>query len=284
MEQHRRKPWLAALLCFFDPLIGFAYAGSIGKGLFFLLLAILAYPALFILLEIEITLASLSAILWLVLLISAAIIISCYSTAKKQPDEYELKLYNKWWVYISLYAFSSFVIAPISQNYSRNHIIQAYNIPAGSMLPTLNIGDHLLVNKRIYKKKNIERGDIIVFPLPNKPTTDYIKRVVGLPGETVEIIDKEVFINGLKLPKEHTLNLDSHILLREHSERDNYGPITIPENSLFVMGDNRDNSHDSRFWGFVPVNTVKGKAFSIYWSWNKDKSEVRWKRIGQKIQ
>jgi signal peptidase I len=180
-------------------------------------------------------------------------------------------------------------------------VIQAFKIPSGSMKPTLLIGDHILVNKFIYgitlplwNKKIIhfsdpKRQDVIVFRYPVDPSKDFIKRVVGLPGDTIRIHDKIVFVNDQPLDEPYAVHSDSRILPGGVSPRDNMAGVTVPAHSLFVMGDNRDESHDSRFWKFVDMSLLKGKAFMIYWSWNRDgemslnssQSYVRWSRIGQ---
>jgi signal peptidase I len=190
------------------------------------------------------------------------------------------------------------LLAIVLALFIRTFIVQAFKIPSGSMKQTLQIGDHILVNKFIYgvripfagttiiPVKNPERGDIVVFKYPKDRDKDFIKRVVGVAGDVVEIIDKQVYVNDKPLNHKYAVHMDPRIFSAEFSTRDNLGPVTVPANSLFVMGDNRDNSHDSRFWGFVDLKDVKGKAFIIYWSWNKDNSGtimdyVRWKRFGQ---
>jgi len=187
------------------------------------------------------------------------------------------------------------VIALILALFIRTFVVQAFKIPSGSMIPTLLIGDHLLVNKFVYGIKNPftgldlvslgspEQKDIIVFKYPENPDQDFIKRVIGVGGDRVEIKNKKVYVNGKLLAVEGAINLDPRIIQGRNPPRDNYGPVTVPENQLFVMGDNRDNSHDSRFWGFVDLQDVKGKAFIIYWSWNKEKFAVRWRRLGDLI-
>ena len=144
-------------------------------------------------------------------------------------------------------------------------IVQTFAIPTGSMIPTLNIGNHLMVNKFIYYFKKPKRGDIIVFVYPVNPKKDFIKRLVGLPGETIEIKDGSVFINGeeLKAPKT--------IAGRHYYNEGMYGEgiIKIPDNAYFVMGDNTRNSKDSRFWGFVSKKNLLGKAFFVYWPLTK---------------
>ncbi|MCI5127213.1 MAG: signal peptidase I [Candidatus Electrothrix sp. AUS3] len=192
------------------------------------------------------------------------------------------------------------LIALILALFIRTFVVQAFKIPSGSMLDTLLIGDHILVSKFIYgikmpftgkilvPIKSPKRGDIVVFKYPNDPKLDYIKRVVATAGDTVEIKDKKVFINGKVPAKRYGEFKDPDILLPSQGPRDNFGPITVPEGNIFVMGDNRDNSYDSRFWGFVDLHAVRGKAFIIYWSWDVQRSlfswdrfaSVRWTRIG----
>jgi len=171
------------------------------------------------------------------------------------------------------------------------------------MLPTLLIGDHLLVNKFIYgikipftgktlvPIKNPGRGDVVVFKFPKDRSIDYIKRVIAVPGDTVEIKEKKVFINGQAVADEHASITSTSVLSGSSSPRDNFGPVLVPENRIFVMGDNRDNSYDSRFWGFVDQKDVLGKAFILYWSWDIDKPllsfdrliSIRWSRLADLI-
>lgn len=185
------------------------------------------------------------------------------------------------------------VVAVILALFIRTFIVQAFKIPSGSMKETLQIGDHILVNKFIYGVKlpyfdttlipvtNPKRGDIVVFEFPEDPSKDFIKRVVGIAGDVVEVRNKQVFVNGALQDGPYIVHSDPSIIPGSIEPRDNYGPVTVPPHSLFVMGDNRDHSYDSRFWGFVNLKAVKGKAFIIYWSWDKDNFDVRWKRIGR---
>ena len=174
----------------------------------------------------------------------------------------------------------------------RTFVIQAYKIPSGSMKPTLLIGDHILVSKFNYGIKlplirstlipfgTPKRGDIVVFIYPEDRSKDFIKRLVGVPGDTIEIRDKKILINGLPYKDEHGVYVDHMIIPGSVQPRDNFGPVTVPEKKLFVMGDNRDESYDSRFWGMVDQRDVLGKALIIYWSWNGEDRDVRWNRIG----
>ena len=174
----------------------------------------------------------------------------------------------------------------------RTFIVQAFKIPSGSMEDTLLIGDHILVSKFTYgirmpfTNKTIvpigepERGDIVVFKFPGDPKIDYIKRVVGIPGDVIECRDKQVFVNGKPEENPFAVHKDGFTIRGAINPRDNFGPITVPPGSLFVMGDNRDNSNDSRFWSFVDYDKLRGKAFMIYWSWDSDDFNVRWRRLG----
>lgn len=185
------------------------------------------------------------------------------------------------------------VIAIVIAFIIRAFVIQAFKIPSGSMKPTLAIGDHILVNKFIYGIKlpyfrntllpitDPKRGDIAVFIYPEDRSKDFIKRVIGIGGDTIEIRNKKIYLNGLPYTDNVGVYTDDFIIPGSIQPRDNFGPVTVPKGYLFMMGDNRDQSYDSRFWGFVPLRDVLGKAFIIYWSWNGDDHSVRWSRFGQ---
>ena len=189
----------------------------------------------------------------------------------------------------------------------RSFVVQAFKIPSGSMLPTLQIGDHLLVNKFIYGVKlpftevtlipvsEPESGDIIVFKFPEDDSKDFIKRVIGVPGDTIRIEDKQVFRNGRALPEAYIQHTSPQTMKQDFPmsrwpphefdprARDNLGSIQVPEDSYFVMGDNRDESYDSRFWGFVREEAILGRAWIIYWSW-EGITNIRWGRIGDVVE
>jgi len=185
------------------------------------------------------------------------------------------------------------LVAIVIALFIRTFVVQAFKIPSGSMKQTLQIGDHILVNKFIYGvripylRKSIiplkkpQRGDIIVFKYPVDPHKDFIKRVVGIPGDEIEIRNKKLYVNQKQVNHDYGVYTDSRILSASVRPRDNFGPVTVPKQSLFVMGDNRDESFDSRFWGFVDYKALNGKAFIIYWSWDKENFGVRWSRLGQ---
>jgi signal peptidase I len=182
----------------------------------------------------------------------------------------------------------------------RTFAVQAFKIPSGSMLSTLQIGDHILVNKillgtpvdipftnvnlfRMPGLRQPKRGDIVVFKYPEDPNRDFIKRVIAIGGDVVESKNKTVFVNGEMLTEPYVQHVDAVIKPRVMDRRDNFGPVKVPEGTVFVMGDNRDQSYDSRFWGFVDTKQIKGKAMIIYWSWDSDKTWVRFNRIGRLV-
>lgn len=189
----------------------------------------------------------------------------------------------------------SIIIAVILALIIRTFVVQAFKIPSGSMEDTLAIGDHILVSKFIYgtkipfvdgrylKIRDPERGDVIVFEYPEDPSKDFIKRVIGLPGDTIQVVQKQVFINGKPFSVPQEVHKEKDVIPAAQNPRDNFGPVTVPENSYFVMGDNRDRSYDSRFWGFVKNSQIKGLAFIKYWSWDREKFRVRWGSIGDII-
>ncbi|MEZ7197253.1 signal peptidase I [Pseudodesulfovibrio karagichevae] len=185
-------------------------------------------------------------------------------------------------------------IALVLALFIRTFLVQTFWIPSGSMLDTLWVDDHLLVSKCAYdvrlpsdirldttdgkvlmKTGDPERGDIVVFKFPEDETKDFIKRVIGLPGETLEVRDKVVYINGRPLEEPYARHTKSDTL----PVRDNFGPVVIPPDRYFVMGDNREGSYDSRWWGPVKRSKIVGKALLIYWSWGS-LTDIRFDRIG----
>ncbi|MCJ2165928.1 MULTISPECIES: signal peptidase I [unclassified Pseudodesulfovibrio] len=190
--------------------------------------------------------------------------------------------------------FEAVVVALLLAFFIRAFVVQAFKIPSGSMLDTLQIGDHLLVTKFAYdmrlpsnlwldttdgrvlmKTGDPERGDIMVFKFPEDETKDFIKRVIGLPGETLEVRNKVVYINGQPIDEPYVRHTKADTL----PIRDNFGPVVIPEGRYFMMGDNREGSYDSRWWGPVKRQKIVGKALVIYWSW-ASVTDIRFNRIG----
>jgi signal peptidase I len=199
--------------------------------------------------------------------------------------------------------FESILVAVVLALFVRTFVFQAFKIPTGSMKPNLLVGDHLIVNKFIFAPtasglerallpmRPIERGDIIVFKYPEEPERDFIKRVIGLPGDTLELQNQTVLINGQALtePYAHYLFPPAAEGQMEGDLRRRYGPVTVPDGHYFMMGDNRDDSQDSRFWGFLPQSYVKGRALFIYWSFDTPEDgspggfAPRWGRLFHQI-
>ena len=177
----------------------------------------------------------------------------------------------------------------------RGLVLQSYRTTTDSMEPTLAAGDRFLVNKfifgrnipftdiRFFKLREPRRGDVVVFSYPGDPGKDVVMRVVGVPGDVVEGKDKEIFVNGQPCGDACVVHREKDTIPHEVNPRDNFGPVTVPDRSLFVMGDNRDRSYDSRFWGAVPYGRLKGLAVRTYWSWDGERKKVRWDRVGTKI-
>lgn len=215
---------------------------------------------------------------------------------KKVVVEVKKPWYREW--------SEALIVAVVLALIIRTFLFQAFKIPSGSMLDTLLIGDHLLVNKFIYgttvpgldgqylKVRDPERGDVVVFEFPGDEgksffeKRDFIKRVIGLPGDLIEVKAKQVYVNGQPFSVPQEKHKDQEMVPSVASPRDFSGPIKVPENSYFVMGDNRDFSFDSRFWGYVHRSKIKGKAFIKYWSWNSEGDllhKIRFSRIGRLI-
>jgi signal peptidase I len=198
--------------------------------------------------------------------------------------------------------FESICVAVILALFVRTFVVQAFKIPTGSMEPNLLVGDHLLVNKFVFAPTlsglengvlpidPIKRGDILVFKFPEDPNRDFIKRTIGLPGETVEMRHKKIYINGTLLDEPYAHFIyppsDGENGSPNFNVLENYGPVTVPADHYFMMGDNRDNSEDSRYWGFMPRDYVKGKALFIYFSFGDQPglfSNIRWTRLLHQI-
>jgi signal peptidase I len=185
------------------------------------------------------------------------------------------------------------LIAVIFATFARTYVVQAFKIPSSSMEDNLLIGDHILVNKFVFGPQGsgrgplparaVRNGDIVVFRFPQEPTRDFIKRCIGIGGDRVEIRDKVVFVNDVPLDEAgYIVHRDPRIyprsifLSEEYRKRDNFGPITVPPGEFFFLGDNRDDSNDSRFWGTVPRRFVKGRALLVYWSFESGYRGSEW--------
>lgn len=284
----KKKPWLAGLLSTVLPGLGHFYIGKPFLGLAWytsLQLLIVAYG-----------LVSRSPVLPPAINIAGIlipvvgnllVIFSAIRLAKKTEAATPSSIWNRWYAYLGVFLIFT-TLSSVILDVIKDYIVKAYKLPSGAMIPTLLVGDHVFVDKLAYRIGiHPQRGDVIVFKFPEDESKDFIKRIVGMPGDTIEIRDKHVLINGtVSDDASYTQRIDSTVIPSSINSRDNFGPVTVPPDSFFVLGDNRDQSLDSRFWGFVEEQKIKGKATIVYWSWSgtgKWTEWVRWIRIGQKI-
>lgn len=198
--------------------------------------------------------------------------------------------------------FEALIIAGIFLGFTNTFVVKTFFIPSASMEETLLIGDHLFVNRFIYGPtasdaelaflplRTVNRGDIVIFRSPERPRVDMVKRCIGVPGDEIEVVDKDLYVNGNWVDdSNYTWHRDDRIFPDRPTVpdqarlRDNFGPYTVPENHFFCMGDNRDQSYDSRFWGPVPAHFVKGRAFMIYWSFGGETSDGVWRGWTHKL-
>ena len=295
-KTYTRRPFIALVLSALSTGLGHIYCGRITKGIILFLISFVFAPV------IGITVTGISSTFFLILIIFSVLLsvgiwiyamIDAYWLAKKTNVNYKLKDYNRWYVYIVFIAAT--MIFPGNLSYTiRTHLLTAYKIPSVSMRPNILKGDHLFLNKAAYKRKGPKRGDVVVFIQPNKRHMEYIKRIVALPGETIEIRDNRLIINGQMLlyREVETQDLDAikgqlngkvyeetnggvsyKIMLTEGGKAAvNFKKITVPNGHCFVLGDNRENAEDSRDFGPVPLRDIIGKVAYIYYpaeSWTR---------------
>jgi signal peptidase I len=347
MRGTKRKPWQAGLLSFFMPGLGQVYNGQAQRGLLFVCLYMLVeFACVVIMLELSLAPWNIAFPAGILLAGYLAILIDAVKTAHRQGETLQRKFYNRWYIYIVLFILYAFVIQPIYVLTLRHVWLQAFTIPSGAMESTLLVGDRLLVNKLRYRLTSPQRSDVVVFRYPWEEGRVFIKRVIALPGERVQIRDRQVYVNDQPLSEPYVRSTLIHrqdnfgpvvvpkkgSMIEIHSDQRLYlngEPVAIPSNSLspsglfqprnadtsmtglevfyapllppgttlqqavgpfpvahdyyFTLGDNRDNSQDSRHWGFVPRVNILGPAQRLYWSWDRETARVRWERLGQSI-
>lgn len=283
MENKPRKPLIAGLLSIIQPGLGQVYNGEIRKAVIFYLLPILLLPAAIILClngKFIPFILILSALL--IPFFYAVVFIDAFRTAKRYSNQYSPKKYNKIIAYIGICLLVS-ILSNSLFTVVKNNIVQTFKLPSGSMEPTLLKGDHIIVD-RGKSAKTPNKGDLIIFEYPKDPSKDFIKRVVAVGGETVEFKNKILFVNGKAMTEPYVIHQEADTIPASQNPRDNFGPHVVASGSYFVIGDNRDKSYDSRFFGDIMKDKIKGTVKSIYWSWNKEKFAVRWDRVGMKVQ
>lgn len=281
MENVPRKPWVAATLTLIQPGLGHVYNGELSKGLLIYLLPFLLIPSSLICLHSQHLRTVFTLFSLLAFIIYTAVLVDVVRTARKLRDHYTPRKYNKTVIYIAIFA-SSFVLNNAMSYVVKNTVIKAFRFPSDSMEPTLLKGDHILVD-RTNAGKHPHRGEVIVFEFPEDPAKDFLKRVVAVGGDTVAVRNKILYVNGKAMTEPYVVHQESDMIPARENPRDNFGPEVIPAGSFFVMGDNRDKSFDSRFFGPVTSDKVKGTVRTVYWSWDQKKSAVRWDRVGMNV-
>lgn len=292
-EGKPRRTWVAALLSLALPGLGHLYAGRPGRGIFAFSCLVITWP-LSLVAMLQLPTAPFNVILPLLAVLGVVVwaVVDAARSGKRQGSAYQLQAFNRWYVYTGVLVLWGFVIQPALSHSIRTALVQAYQVASGSMLPTLRIGDHILVEKYAYGIRSPltggqiipvdapQRGDVIIYEYPKEKERALLHRIIGMPGETLQIDRRRVLINGTPLGEPYAVFSDSPF----SRLRDQIGPILIPAGHTFVMGDNRDHSMDSRVWGFLPVGDILGRVRRIYFSWDREAGTPRWDRIGQTIE
>ena len=281
-SRHARRPWIAGLLQFFMPGLGNLYSGHPYRGA----VAFLVYQgvAVFALVSTLFLPKPLNLFLPIAAILGtlALVVFDAVRGARAAGPGFQLRRYNRWYVYLLLYIGIAVVqpivvAAPLASN-----VLRAFRMPTPSMEPTLLPGDQFVTSLIAYRLSNPARGDIVAYSPADRPTVSYVHRVIGLPGETIEIREKSVYINGAKLDEPYVQ------FVRPPRPGDFPGDMakgtTLADNMYFLLGDNRDNSADSRYNGPVPRNNILGKVRMIYMSWDSEQQRMRWGRFGDVIE
>jgi signal peptidase I len=286
-----QRRWLAALLSLVTPGLGQWYCDRLRRGLtlqfahqalhvvWFAMVVTLPHPAL------NVALPLMSLLAWHVF--SSFDAARC---AREVPLDRPRRRWSRWYGCLTFFAVASFVVAPLWAVFGLRPWIAAYKLPTGSMEPTVLRGDHFLAtnwsynvrdpftHRLLWHRRGPLRGDLVTFPFPEEPSRMFMKRVIGLPGETVEVRGRTVYIDGAALVEPYV-----QFMLPEEVDRLDWGPEVVPPGQLFVLGDNRDNSRDSRFWGFLRQDDLLGRVVMVYWSFDSTSGQVRFDRIGHRL-
>ncbi len=265
-DTQRKSPIVAGVLSLLVPGLGQAYNRQVGKGIILYFARLLP----FFLATITGLIFTFSGFLTAVIVTVALPLFIAGDTilTARRIKRTRRSPYDKWYVYGAVVILSLFVVDPgVWVPFFRDMLgVRTYRIPASSMEPTVQRGDHILANLRFYRTRTPKRGELIIFRLPRDRSKDVLKRVVAIGGDTVEIRDKRLIVNGKEQNEPYVQHVDRAVHPRELSPRDNMGPVTVPQAHFFVLGDNRDESYDSRFWGFLDPKLLVGRPLLVYWN------------------
>ena len=296
MKTQERKWWLAILLGLPFPGLGQIYNGQLIKGILFYALNLggVFLSSLIILGGLAIAPLNLGVAILCLLVIYFSIAWDAFKTAKKSTRNFQCKRYNHWLVYLVAIVVILFVSEIVMSPILRTCLIRTFSIPSMAMADTLLSGDYIFasmsaygiripfVGNRVIGTDRPDPGDLVIFKFPKDPKRAFIKRCIAIEGQIVKIEDKGVYVDGKRFEDaEGVKNEDMRMWDKQNSPRDNFGPYTVPDGHFFVLGDNRDDSYDSRFWGAVPIENLLGKAIQIYFSEDEKSGKIRWLRIGQ---
>lgn len=296
-SDHPRRPWLAVLLTFLTPGLGHVYSGRLARGVILLI----TLWALIVVVS-SLSLAAPNpllrmATLGLLALVYLLIVADAWRTASRARSAFEVRPYNQWYVYVGVVVVVGWVLQPSFHSWVKRNIVHAFHIPSESMSPTILPGDYLYTVPKL--SGTVRRSDIVMY---EENGTRFLQRVVGLPGDTLEMRDKVLFVNGQPQDEPYVRHIDregnpsmpdmlwqQEFLLSSYEteayqpSRDRWGPVVVPAGQYFILGDNRDNSYDSRYHGFVQRHQLRGRPAWIYFSRDPASGSVRWNRFGHAL-
>jgi len=287
-QPFKRRLWVSVILTFFGPGLPLIYCGNLKAGILLEIGSMVSALLLVALYFISPTLIALFILVIIAIVIFIGILIFNVRYTRSTND-LKIPRFNKAWTWIIIVFVGLSAIQESASLLIKSYVCEAYHIPSTAMEKTLLVGDYILVDKS-FGMNELHTGDLLIFKYPKDPSQNYIKRLIAKAGDRIKIEDKLVYLNGEKLDEPYAQHADSRTIPYYAGRdewgmgiRDNMPEITIPEGALFVLGDNRDNSSDSRFWGFLDQDLVKGKARVIHFSWDSENNRVRWDRIGTRL-
>ncbi len=276
-----RSKWKAAFFTLLTMGLGHIYCGEVKRGFIFFAIHYVLVLLSFILLKLSPSITNLATIALVMLSYFVYCLADALKVSRKKTHYYELQKYNRWYIYVVIILIFLVIPRPLTRSYIKENVAKTFNIPAGSMIPTLLIGDMLLAKTDPISKAGIKRGELVIFKYPQERSRIFLKRVIAMGRETLTIKNKKVLIDDVEIEEPYIFNSDPQIITSKSIPRDNLKSVKIPKGQMFVLGDNRDDSYDSRYWGFVKKSDIIGKAAFLFWSWDHDNYKVRWDRIGK---